>query len=37
MALKRPAWSPGGFIVSLGLDATLDLPPTGSIVNILKR
>ena len=27
----------GGFIVSLGLDATLDLPPTGSIVNILKR
>ncbi len=27
----------GGFIVSLGLDSTLDLPPTGSIVNILKR
>ncbi len=27
----------GGFIVTLGLDSTLDLPPTGSIVNILKR
>ncbi len=27
----------GGFIVSLGLNATLDLPPTGSVVQILKR
>ena len=27
----------GGFIITLGLDSTLDLPPTGSIVNILKR
>jgi NADH-quinone oxidoreductase subunit G len=27
----------GGFIVSLGLNATLDLPPTGSVVNVLKR
>jgi NADH-quinone oxidoreductase subunit G len=27
----------GGFIVALGLNATLDLPPTGSVINVQKR
>ncbi len=27
----------GGFIVSLGLNSTLDLPPTGSVINVQKR